>query len=112
VAIAARADGLRRFASDQRGTVDIAFSAMEKISGAQSWINYPLGVVAALSAFDLRPPEGFDYLAMSDLPPGAGLSSSAAIELASALAFLALTQQQPSRETVVKIGRYAENNFV
>ncbi|HEX2100964.1 MAG TPA: galactokinase, partial [Candidatus Synoicihabitans sp.] len=60
----------------------------------------------------LQTPEGFDYVAVSDLPTGAGLSSSAAIELASALAFLALTGQDAPRETVVKIGRYAENHFV
>jgi galactokinase len=51
-------------------------------------------------------------MVMSDLPPGAGLSSSAAIELASELAFLAATRQDPPRETVVKVGRHAENNFV
>jgi galactokinase len=49
---------------------------------------------------------------MSDLPTGAGLSSSAAIELASGLAFLAATHQTPPRETLVKIGRHAENHFV
>ena len=48
----------------------------------------------------------------SDLPPGAGLSSSAAIELASGLAMLAATGQNPPRETLVKVGRHAENNFV
>jgi galactokinase len=112
VAVSGRSDGQRRFASDQRGTVDLPVARMEKLSGAESWVNYPLGVTAAMPAFGLRAPDGFDYLAMSDLPPGAGLSSSAAIELASALAFLALTKQQASRETVVKVGRYAENNFV
>jgi galactokinase len=40
------------------------------------------------------------------------LSSSAALELSSALAFLAATKQQPSRETVVLIGKHAENHFV
>ena len=43
---------------------------------------------------------------------GAGLSSSAAIELASGLAFLSLTGQDVDRETLVKIGKHAENNFV
>lgn len=113
VALAPREDGQWRFASDQKGKI-IALRAGEfvKQTHAASWVNYPLGVLDALRAFDLTTPAGFDYLAMSDLPPGAGLSSSAAIELASALAFLAATGQDPSRETVVKIGRHAENNFV
>lgn len=113
VALARRGDGQRRFASEHgAGIVTLAASNGEKLSGAQSWVNYPLGVIAALPAFGLRTPGGFDYLAMSDLPTGAGLSSSAAIELASGLAFLAATGQEPPRETLVKIGRHAENNFV
>jgi galactokinase len=55
---------------------------------------------------------GFDFLAMSNLPSGVGLSSSAAIELASALAFLEMAGVRPPLETVVKIGRHAENHFV
>ena len=113
VALARRADGQRRFASDQRGEI-VAVSAdkLEKLSGARSWVNYPLGVLAALPEFGLRAPAGFDYLAMSDLPSGAGLSSSAAIELASGLAFLEAVGERPARETLVKVGRHAENHFV
>src|SRR5581483_8085673 len=87
-------------------------NALTKQSGKASWINYPLGVLQALPVFQLQQPGGFDFLAVSDLPAGAGLSSSAALELASALVFLELTGQKPSRETVVKIGKHAENNFV
>ena len=113
VALAKRDDGQRRFASDQRGQIiSVAAGRLDRLAAAQSWANYPLGVLAALPVFGLRAPAGFDYLAMSDLPAGAGLSSSAAIELASALAFVAATGEQPSRETLVQAARHAENNFV
>ncbi|HTJ78430.1 MAG TPA: galactokinase [Rariglobus sp.] len=113
VAVAPRADGERHFFSEFAGGLTILKPrAADKQAGAASWINYPLGVIAALPEFGLRQPEGFDYVAMSDLPTGAGLSSSAAIELASALAFLAVTGQQTDRETLVKIGKHAENHFV
>ncbi len=113
VALALRDDGERRFATDQRGDlVTLPAGELKKQTGSAAWTNYPLGVLAALPEFSQRAPAGFDYLAMSDLPVGAGLSSSAAIELASALAFLAATQQSPDRATVVKIGRHAENHFV
>lgn len=113
VALAPRADGVRRFASEQQaGVVTQGAAALKKADGDGAWINYPLGVLAALPEFGLKAPAGFDFYALSDLPSGAGLSSSAAIELASALAFLELTGQRPSRETVVKIGRHAENHFV
>lgn len=113
VALAPNNSGMRRFASEQMsGLVEQPANALAKLDGAAAWVNYPLGVLAALPEFGLGVPEGFDFLALSDLPSGAGLSSSAAIELASALAFLAVTGQSPSRETVVKAGRYAENHFV
>ena len=113
VALAARDDGSRRFATDQRdGVVALPADRLAKQGGAAGWVNYPLGMLAVLPGFGLRVPAGFDYLAMSDLPVGAGLSSSAAIELASGLVFLAATAQQPSRETLVQVGKRAENNFV
>ena len=113
VAIAPRTDGKRNFYSLFTGTTVTLDAAVSiKQIGEASWINYPLGVIAALPAFGLHMPKGFDYVAMSDLPTGAGLSSSAAIELASGLAFLAITGQQADRETLVKIGKHAENNFV
>lgn len=113
VAVAPREDGQRRFFSGFTGAC-VVLDAAEAVkqTGAASWINYPLGVIEAFPAFGLKAPGGFDYVALSDLPAGAGLSSSAAIELASALAFLALTDQAVDRETLVKIGRWAENHFV
>ena len=113
VALARRDDGWRNFASGQKeGVVRAGAGDFAKQAGDAAWANYPLGVLAALREFGLRAPAGFDYLALSDLPAGAGLSSSAAIELASALVFLAAAGERPSRETLVKIGRHAENNFV
>ncbi|MCX6956464.1 MAG: galactokinase [Verrucomicrobia bacterium] len=114
VALAPRADGRWRFATDQRpGIVEVAAGKFAKRRGASSWVNYPLGVLAALRAFGLAVPEGFDYFAVSDLPAGAGLSSSAAIELASAFAYTGMTgETKAERETLVKVGRHAENNFV
>ncbi len=112
VALAARPDGHRRLASEGHELVAVPVEAPVRQTGAAGWANYPLGVLAAFPHFGLRVPAGFDYLALSDLPTGAGLSSSAAIELASALAFAALTGEQPSRETLVKAARHAENHFV
>ena len=113
VALAGRADARRQWASDQRpARVTSRADDAAKREGAESWVNYPLGVLAALPEFGVAAPAGFDFLAMSNLPSGAGLSSSAAIELASALAFLEMAGARPARETVVKIGRHAENHFV
>lgn len=113
VAVAPNENSERRFASEQHPEVTtISSGELIKQTGAAEWINYPLGVLAALPEFDLKSPDGFDLLVISDLPTGAGLSSSAAFELSSALAFLALTDQHAPLETVVEVGRHAENNFV
>ncbi len=114
VALSPRADGVRRFFSGQGGGVITlgAEDAPVRQGGEQSWLNYPLGVLAGMAGSGLGVPGGFDYLVMSDLPPGAGLSSSAALELASALAFLAATGEEVDRGRLVGICRKAENEFV
>jgi galactokinase len=113
VAVRPAPAGLLRFASDsQSEEVAIRTSAPRPLSGAQRWVNYPLGVWVAFQEFGLKQPDGLAYLAASNLPVGAGLSSSAAIELASALAYLGLTGENPPRETVVQLCRRAENHFV
>jgi galactokinase len=113
VAVAPRTDRRWRFSSDVRERiVSLPVGKPVRQTGVRSWTNYPLGVIASFPKFGLRAPEGFDALVMSDLPTGAGLSSSAALELSSVLAFLALTDQDASRETIVKLGRHAENHFV
>jgi galactokinase len=113
VGLARRQDGRRRFASDRYDeVVTLPQGPLRKLSGAPAWANYPVGVLAALPEFGWRGPDGFDYLAMSDVPAGAGLSSSAAIEIASGLAFLEASGESPAREALVKACRHAENDFV
>lgn len=113
VALAPRTDGVWQLASAQKdGVVRLRGGDLTKHSGATSWVNYPLGVIDALRAFGLGVPAGFDYFAGSDLPLGAGLSSSAAIELASALALTRAVGAEPARDVLVKACRHAENHFV
>lgn len=113
VALARRAEAEWNFMSTQKSaSVRLRAGDFTRQAGAAAWVNYPLGVIHSLGIFGFAAPGGFDYLADSDLPLGAGLSSSAAIELASALAFIATTGAEPPRETLVKAARHAENNFV
>ncbi len=113
VALARRGDGTRRFSSEGRpGTVELGLAAKDCLSGSQSWVNYPLGVLVAMQASGVPVPAGFDYMALSNVPTGAGLSSSAAIELSSGLVFLAAAGSSLTREALVALGRRAENEFV
>lgn len=113
VALRPRDDASWRFASGDNGRItSLPAGTFSRQTGAASWVNYPLGVLAACREFKQPLPAGFDYLALSNLPAGAGLSSSAAIELSSALAFLHLAHASPDRATVVRLARHAENHFV
>jgi galactokinase len=113
VGLARSGDATRRFSSEARpGIVGLGASDMARRSGAESWVNYPLGVLVAMRDSGVGIPEGLDYMAISNVPPGAGLSSSAAIELASCLAFLDAAGGSVPREQLVALGRRAENDFV
>ncbi len=92
------------------------------------WAAYPAGIAWALSAAGYRVP-GACIAIDSDLPAGAGLSSSAALECATALALIALAAAEPGlaepaepglagtgteieRPALAAIAQRAENEFV
>jgi galactokinase len=75
---------------------------------------YVRGVLAALgrSRFGGREWSGFDLILESTLPVAAGLSSSAALEGATAMATIAVNGIDPSPEELVRACHWAENEFV
>ncbi len=110
---AANPDGRMRFFSDSTGTVlELPEDREARFTGADSWANYPLGVWRSLQDFHLPRPAGFDLLVASNLPVGAGLSSSAALELAVALALLGLKHATVPPAQLAALGRQAENKYV
>jgi galactokinase len=76
-----------------------------------AWSDYVLGVAVILRQRGLLS-VGADLLVEGDVPVGAGLSSSAAIEVASALALLSLSGSHLSMSDVAKLCQQAENSFV
>ena len=78
------------------------------------WAAYPLGVVWALgeSGADLAQARGVDLFIASTVPIGAGLSSSAAIECAVAIALDEHWGLGFDRSALAKVGRLAENRVV
>ena len=78
---------------------------------APGWAKYPLGVVWALQQRGVEVP-GFDLLLDSDVPLGAGLSSSHAIECAVVTALNELTGAGLSAQEMVLLTQHAENAFV
>lgn len=76
-----------------------------------AWADYVLGVAVTLRDRGHRLP-GADMLVQGNVPIGAGLSSSAAVEVASALALLSLNGTRMSMPDVAKLCQQSENNFV
>ena len=76
-----------------------------------AWCDYVLGVASLLQQ-DGHPLRGANVLVRGDVPIGAGLSSSAAVEVASALAFLDLNGDRLALAEVAKLCQRAENTFV
>ena len=77
----------------------------------KNWINYPLGVVNEFLKKDIRL-TGMEFLYFGDVPNGAGLSSSASIEMVTAVALNELFNAGISTLDLVKMSQKAENEFV
>ncbi len=84
----------------------------EKLPGPRSWVNYPLGVVSALRSHCNSFLHGVDILYYGNLPDGAGLSSSAAIEVLTAKIFSELLGFGIDGVKAALYSQEAENNFV
>jgi galactokinase len=97
--------------SDEVAEIAIDDLAPDALDG---WAAYPLGVAWALGEFgaDLAAVPGVDIFLESDVPVGAGLSSSAAIESSVAVALNDVWQLGLSRETLARVGQKAENDAV
>ncbi len=87
------------------------FSLIEMTRRHSAWAEYIKGVAWAMqeAGFNLR---GFDGVIAGDIPIGAGLSSSAAVELASARAFSSVSSVAWDAPEMAKISQRAENQWV
>ncbi|MGM1063284.1 galactokinase [Saccharothrix sp. Mg75] len=111
VIAARRDDGVLRVASKQAGgTTEVR--VVDLVPGAVTgWAAYAAGVVWALRDAG-HPIGGFGLLVDGSVPLGAGLSSSAALESAVALAVTELSGVSLDRRELARIAQRAENEFV
>ena len=118
-ALAPRADGLVRVSSGtvspNEGAAIGEFALTAASPGAvHGWAAYPLGVAWALGQVgaDLSGLPGFDVHFSSEVPVGAGLSSSAALEASLAVALNEVWRLGFDRARLVEAAHRAENDFV
>lgn len=107
-----REDGIIRMrATDLDVLVEADLASVESYKDL-AWGNYQLGVASELMKTGIRVP-GCDLLYHDTTPHGGGLSSSAAIEVATALCLYYLaTGEMPDMRDMAVIGQRAENNYV
>jgi galactokinase len=92
----------------QERTFDAA--ALPK-SANKHWSDYPLGVISILAGEGHKVP-GLSLSLWGDVPLGSGLSSSAAVEVATALAVLSLMDASYPGPVLARLCQRAENEFV
>lgn len=92
---------------DETATLDLETFA----KGEVTWYEYLKGVAWALgeAGYELK---GWEGVIAGDVPVGAGLSSSAAVEMVTARAFLALSGRAWDAGTMAKLGQKAENQWI
>ncbi|HUC92805.1 MAG TPA: galactokinase [Paenibacillus sp.] len=78
---------------------------------ADDWMNYPKGIVRELQHTGVTFPHGFDLLYHGEIPNGAGLSSSASIEVVTAYALLKMNGLPTDTVEIARLSQKSENEF-
>ncbi len=104
------AEGTYRFRSERfRG--EHVESPEDRRGPAKDWSDYPVGVLRELEKKGMQPAP-FALSLRGDVPLGAGLSSSASVEVATAFALLQFMGEEMAPEEIALLCQRAENHFV
>jgi len=109
--ISPRADGKIVIYSENFATERTFQASVLPTSASHHWTDYPLGVVSILAGEGHTIP-GFSLSLWGDVPLGSGLSSSAALEVATALAVTSLIGVTYPGPVLARLCQRAENEFV
>lgn len=105
-----RHDGVITLRSTTMGAIKVRLADVRP-QNENRWTNYPLGVVRQLHSLGLVA-SGFAATVDGDVPRGCGLSSSAALEVATAMFLLKLADRDLPRLELAKLCQKAEHEFV
>ncbi|WP_026675646.1 galactokinase [Alkalihalobacterium bogoriense] len=113
-AVKKREDKTVRFYSmnfEQLGIIETTVETLQ-YEEAHDWANYPKGVLTVLQQAGAKIESGFDVVYYGTIPNGAGLSSSASIELATAVMANTLYDLGFDQVELVKKSQQAENEYI
>ena len=105
-------DKVTLVALDMDETYETTLGAVAKVESGATWANYPLGTFNwLLGGEPAKAGKGFKAVFGGNIPLGAGLSSSAALEMATALALQKVYGTSFGKTELAKIGQKAEHTF-
>ncbi|MBA5728435.1 galactokinase [Aerococcaceae bacterium INB8] len=94
-----------------KGIIDINLSNIQ-YKKEDDWANFVKGTAKYFMNLTGEKSKGFDLLIYGNIPNGAGLSSSASIELLIGIILNDINQSKLNRQDLVKIGQLTENKFI
>lgn len=109
-----RTDKMLRFYSANFADLGIIEVSLDELvfDDNHHWTNYPKGVILFLRQLGHQIDTGFELYVYGNIPNGAGLSSSASLELLTGLVLEELYQLHLERLDLVKVGKQTENVFI
>lgn len=109
---------IRKRSDNQLGLATTNFPASKQFSletiiydEADDWMNYPKGIVNELQQSGIVFKNGYDLLFHGEIPNGAGLSSSASIEVVTAYALQTLEGLEADTVKIALLAQKSENEF-
>ncbi|MDF2529486.1 MAG: Galactokinase [Gammaproteobacteria bacterium] len=112
LALCPRPDHMVNIISGKRGKLSINLHRLSRPKDRARWGDYLAGVAWALGSAWQQELKGFDALVLSDVPTGAGLSSSASFELALARGFAISSNLAWEPVKMAKLCQQSENQWV
>jgi len=113
-AVKRRTDRKIRFFSEnfpELGVTEVTLDQME-FDEEHDWVNYPKGIISVFSEEGKSVDTGFDIVYYGNIPNGAGLSSSASIELVTCVVLNSLFDFAVTMEEMVRISQKTENQYI
>lgn len=112
MAVRKRNDGIVSFASTNLPyTTEIPIEELGKEKTGE-WVDYPVGVIVELAKRGTTLSSGYDLFYHGEIPNGAGLSSSASIEVVTAFALLSMEGKPADKVEIAVLSQKAENLYV
>ncbi|MGG1675626.1 galactokinase [Neobacillus sp. NRS-1170] len=95
----------------EKGIIEFNLNELE-YDKHQNWANYPKGMIRYIIEAGYEIPSGFECVIQGNIPNGAGLSSSASIEVLTGVLVNGLFELELPRLNLIKLGKKVENEFI